>query len=187
MASPDTGTSTVARPGPAATRTTGSNPFNAAVPMILLVGLVALPAILGPQIASGFFDVLDSLAATTPAIVASGYRGIGGAGAGAGAGNATAAAGGAVSGVSGGVDQWIAPVAARKHFVPPWLPFAAAVREGIDAWLTGLVAFFWVTVRSGDARLSLFAAYMAGQLVPGHAAVMLEGMRHGNEGRWISL
>jgi len=177
MAPSTTGTTAPARP-------TTSSPFNPAVPLILLVALAALPAILGPQIASGFFDKLDELAAVTPRIVATGHR-PGAAAAGAAAG-AIGVGTGAVGGV--GLGEWIVPVPARTEFVPAWLPVAAAIREGFDAVLSGLVNFFWVVAKGGpDGSLGLFGAYMAVQILPLHAAVMLEGMRQGNAEKWVSL
>ncbi|KAJ9138202.1 hypothetical protein NKR23_g8629 [Pleurostoma richardsiae] len=57
----------------------------------------------------------------------------------------------------------------------------------LDAHLSGLLMFFWPAVTGELPALSLFAVYMAGQIVPAHALVMLEGLRGANRGRVTSF
>ncbi|CAM1510795.1 Fc.00g083080.m01.CDS01 [Cosmosporella sp. VM-42] len=68
--------------------------------------------------------------------------------------------------------------AANKRFtgVPP-----------LDFFLDQLLRFFYPCVSGERPVLSLFAAYFAGQVLPMHTAVVLEGMRTGNKGAIIAF
>lgn len=57
----------------------------------------------------------------------------------------------------------------------------------LDFFLDQLIRFFYPCVSGERPELSLFAAYFAGQVLPLHTAVVLEGLRKGNKGTIISL
>ncbi|KIM98648.1 hypothetical protein OIDMADRAFT_70823, partial [Oidiodendron maius Zn] len=56
----------------------------------------------------------------------------------------------------------------------------------IDGHLRGMLAFFQPTVSGESTNLSLFAIYIAAQVMPMHTLVLLEGLREGNAGKIIS-
>jgi hypothetical protein len=59
--------------------------------------------------------------------------------------------------------------------------------EPLDYLIFQLVRFFYVCASGQLPTLSIFAAYMAGQVLAMHTAVELEGLRSGNEGTVMSL
>lgn len=56
----------------------------------------------------------------------------------------------------------------------------------LDFFLEQLIRFFQPCVTGERPTLSLFAAYFAGQVLPMHAAIVLEGLRAGNKKSIIS-
>lgn len=55
-----------------------------------------------------------------------------------------------------------------------------------DFFLQQLIRFFQPCVSGERPALSLFAAYFAGQVLPMHTAIVLEGLRAGNKKSIIS-
>ena len=52
----------------------------------------------------------------------------------------------------------------------------------LDTLLTTLVRFFYTVAVWERPPLSVFFAYFAGQIVPVHSVLVLEGLREGNKG-----
>ena len=57
----------------------------------------------------------------------------------------------------------------------------------VNFFLDQLLRFFQPCISGERPVLSLFAAYFAGQVLPMHTALVLEGLRTGNKGAIISL
>lgn len=57
----------------------------------------------------------------------------------------------------------------------------------LDAVLTILVRFFYSCAVGESPALSFFTVYFAGQILPWHAMLVLEGLRKGNKGTALSL
>lgn len=73
------------------------------------------------------------------------------------------------------------------------LPNGELLREhytgvsGLDTLLTTLVRFFYSCTTGERPALSVFTVYFAGQLVPSHAMIVLEGLRMGDKGAALYL
>jgi hypothetical protein len=57
---------------------------------------------------------------------------------------------------------------------------------GLDKQLVTLMVFFWPCATAELPALSLYAVYMAAQLIPMQTLLILEGLRYGNRGKTIS-
>lgn len=57
----------------------------------------------------------------------------------------------------------------------------------LDYQLTVLALFFWELVDGSRPNASLLCFHFAGQITAGWGLLMMEGLRKGNRGRFVSL